>query len=131
MCDPVDSGVVNNNGYLYFILVVPLHLGLCCLDTPPSDSFHTVGEFEGIYTCVLFKELLARVVCLWGRTTRFCMLSPKGLKPSGLSGGMHNHPRITVVLCKVPHPHKHTTTGLLTLYTTKRSKTHILPCCCG
>jgi len=50
---------------------------------------------------------------------------------SWLSGGMHNHPRITVVLCKVPHPHKHITTGVITLYTTKQNKTHILPCCCG
>ena len=80
-----------------------------------TDSTSVVG-FEGKYTCVLLKELLARVMCLWGRTTRFCMLSPKGLKPSWLSGGMHNHPRITVVLYKVPHPHKHITTGLLTLY---------------
>jgi len=35
MCDLVDSGVLNNNGYLYFFKVQPLHLGLCCLDTPP------------------------------------------------------------------------------------------------
>ena len=80
-------------------------------DPVDSDSFHTVIGGNSFILCFVGTPSLCDVL------DRRSLVE---IKVSAPYGDLIHHT-----------PVKHTTTGLLTLYTTKQNKTHILPCCCG